>query len=91
MISTASHPRYRTLFLLLAATAISVAVSHDGAIGRLAGAGTLALAWFKGRLVLLDFMELRHAPLRWRLGFEGGLLIVTAVLIVMDVTATGRP
>jgi hypothetical protein len=36
--------------------------------------------------VLLDFMELRDAPRRWRLGFEGGLLVVTALLTLIYLT-----
>jgi hypothetical protein len=48
--------------------------------------GTLVLAFIKGRLILLDFMELRHAPWSWRLGFEGGLLTMTVILIVIDMT-----
>lgn len=32
----------------------------------------LAIAFVKGRLVILDFMELRHAPLMWRLILGAG-------------------
>jgi hypothetical protein len=34
----------------------------------------LAVAAFKARLVLLHYMELRHAPLGWRLAFEAWAL-----------------
>lgn len=74
---------HRTLFLLLAITGISFLISHDSAMRQLAWTGTLLLAGAKGRLVLLDFMELRHAPAPWRWGFEGGLLAVTALLAVL--------
>jgi hypothetical protein len=84
MLQTLFISRHRALALLLAATALSFLVSHDRAIGGLAGIATLVLAFLKARLVLLDFMELRHAPLPWRWGFEGGLLAVTAALIVID-------
>lgn len=84
MLQTLFASRHRAVALLLAATALSFLVSHDRAIGDLAGIATLVLAFLKGRLVLLDFMELRHAPLPWRWGFEGVLLAVTAMLIVID-------
>lgn len=86
MTGTGTSRRNSTLLVLLAATAISFLLSHDGALGVLAGGGTLALAGIKGRLVLLDFMELRDAPRRWRLGFEGGLLVVTALLTLIYLT-----
>jgi len=83
MINTGFINRYHTLALLLAATAISYLISHDSSNGWIAGIGPLSLAWFKGRLVILDFMELRHVPNIWRWGFEGGISVVTAILIVI--------
>jgi caa(3)-type oxidase subunit IV len=78
-----SNPQHRALLLLLIATAISFSVSHDSSIGILAGVATLGIAYFKVRLVMLDFMELRHAPLSWRLTFEGWFLVVSIVLITV--------
>jgi heme/copper-type cytochrome/quinol oxidase subunit 4 len=41
----------------------------------------LLMAGFKVRLVLLYFMELRHAPLLWRAGFEAWLLVCLGVIL----------
>jgi len=82
MRNTLSHPQHRALLVLLIATAISFHVSHDSSIGIWAGVAALAIAYVKARLVMLDFMELRHAPRSWRLVFEVSLLVVSTVLIM---------
>jgi hypothetical protein len=69
--------------MVLFATAISFSVSHDSSIGIWAGITTLVIAYFKARFVMLDFMELRHAPSSWRLAFEGWFLMVSIVLITV--------
>jgi nitric oxide reductase NorE protein len=80
MTGTGTSRRNSTLPVLLAAPR-SFLLSHDGALGVLGGRYTGSAGC--GRLVLLDFMELRDAPRRWRLGFEGGLLGVTALLTLI--------
>jgi len=55
-------------------------VRAGGIVGLAAAAGTLAIAYFKGRLVILDFMELRDAPIIWRAVFEGWLLVVSILI-----------
>lgn len=55
---------------------------NDGLVGLSIGISTLAIAWFKGRLVVLDFMELRHAPLLWRALIEGWLLLVSGLILL---------
>jgi hypothetical protein len=42
----------------------------------------LAIAFVKGRLVILDFMELRDAPLMWRLLLEGWLILVSSLILL---------
>jgi hypothetical protein len=42
----------------------------------------LAIAFVKGRLVILDFMELRNAPLLWRLLLEGWLIVVSSLILL---------
>lgn len=71
---------------LLAATAITWALGDSGLIepGRHGWAVPLilALAGVKGALVVLDYMELREAPVLWRrllLGWLGG---VSAVILL---------
>jgi hypothetical protein len=72
---------HRTLLILVVATAAAFALRGNEAAGLVVGLSTLAIAWLKGRLVVLDFMELRHAPRLWRGLVEGWLLLVTALLI----------
>ncbi|HET6718539.1 MAG TPA: cytochrome C oxidase subunit IV family protein [Rhodocyclaceae bacterium] len=67
--------------LLVMATGLTFAAGEFGAPGRLLILGVLALALFKGSLVILDFMELRHAPALWRRGVLGWLLFVVAGIV----------
>ncbi|WP_298213168.1 cytochrome C oxidase subunit IV family protein [Acidovorax sp.] len=70
---------------LLAATAITWWVGeHPGptGIGRGAALAVLGLALAKGVLIVLDYMELRHAPALWRrllLGWLGLTLLIVLV------------
>lgn len=67
--------------LMLATIATTWWLSKD-AFG--AKAGTIAIflvAAFKVRLVLLYFMELRHAPLPLRLVFEAWVLVCTGAIL----------
>ena len=70
---------------LLAATALSWWLGASGWLGRagLAGVALLfALAWAKALAVLLDFMELRHAPPAWRRGLVGALTALLALIVL---------
>lgn len=70
---------------LLAATAVTwrLGVGHTLAQGRLAlTALVLGLAWLKGLGVLLEFMELRHAPPGWRWALIGGLTVVVSLIFL---------
>jgi hypothetical protein len=82
MLTLVKSPLHRTLLILLVATVAAFWMRNDGLVGLSIGASTLAIAWFKGRLVVLDFMELRHAPLIWRALIEGWLLLVSACLFI---------
>ena len=82
MLDILKTPLHRSLLILLAATLAAFWMRNDGMVGLSIGATTLAIAWFKGRLVVLDFMELRHAPTAWRLLIEGWLLLVTGLIFV---------
>jgi len=46
-------------------------------------AAVFALALFKGAVVVLEFMELRHAPPLWRRLLLGWLVGVVALLLVL--------
>jgi hypothetical protein len=71
--------------LLVAATVLSWEVGHGVGFEdvRHAGIAILVVAFIKVRLVILDFMELRHAPLPFRIFGEIGPLVICALLIAM--------
>ena len=50
--------------------------------GTLAIVAMLAIAFVKGRLVILDFMELREAPKLWRILLEGWLILVSSLILL---------
>ncbi|KAA0108085.1 cytochrome C oxidase subunit IV family protein [Mycolicibacterium sp. P1-5] len=56
--------------ILVAATLASFALGADHGTGSLVAVAVLAIAAIKVRLVGLDFMELRHAPVPLRAAFE---------------------
>lgn len=66
--------------LLVAATVISWAVGAEHGTGSMVVLVVLAIAALKVRLVGLDFMELRHAPIPLRAAFEFYCFAIWAVL-----------
>jgi hypothetical protein len=66
--------------ILIAATGTSFAVGVEHATGSLVVLVVLAIATVKMRLVGLDFMELRHAPVPLRAAFEVYCLALFAAL-----------
>jgi len=66
--------------ILVALTLASFAVGADHGTGSLVVIGVLAIAAFKVRLVGLDFMELRHAPIPLRVIFEVYCVALWALL-----------
>ena len=40
------------------------------------------LAWLKGLGVILEFMELRHAPPAWRWALIGGLTLIVGLILL---------
>lgn len=56
--------------ILIAATVLSFAVGVEHGTGSLVAIAVLGLAAIKIRLVGLDFMELRRAPIPLRVAFE---------------------
>lgn len=70
--------------LLMTVTILARLIGHGPiADDRFASAAVIALAFVKVRLIGLDFMELRHAPLALRIAFEGWVLVVSGALIVL--------
>lgn len=70
---------------LVVATLITFGLGESGLAGR-AGIWTVllmfVLAYGKGMLVILDFMELRHAPALWRRLMVGWLSLVLMAIVL---------
>jgi hypothetical protein len=76
------NPANRAWLVLLVATGATWWLGEVGAAGTGAILAMLAITFIKGRLVILDFMELRGAPLMWRLLLEGWLILVGGLILL---------
>ena len=76
------NPINRAWLVLMIATAITWYLGEVGAAGTSAIVAMLLIAFVKGRLVILDFMELRQAPRMWRLLLEGWMLLVGSLILL---------
>ena len=76
------NPAHRAWLVLIIATGMTWYLGEVGAAGTAAIVAMLAIAFVKGRLVILDFMELRSAPLIWRVLLEGWLLLVSSLILL---------
>ncbi len=75
----------RSWVILLVATAITYWLGESGTAdktGTLAVFAMLGLAFIKGRLVIYDFMELRHAPTLWKILLVGWLGFVLGMIML---------
>ena len=68
---------------LVAATVLSWAVGAEHGTGSLVAVLVLGIAAIKVRLVGLDFMELRHAPVPLRAAFEAYCIGMWALLAAL--------
>ena len=66
--------------ILIVATLVSYGLGADHGAGSAAAVAVLGIAAIKIRLVGLDFMELRGAPIPLKALFEGYCLVLWAVL-----------
>lgn len=67
---------------LVAATLLSWwLVEHHTVPAQVATTAALAIAAFKARLVFLHFMELRNAPLPWRILFEAWAVLCASAIL----------
>ena len=69
------------LVLMLATCVTTWWLSKDGVSPVVAAVSIFLIAAVKARLVLMHFMELKNAPLPWRLVFEAWVLISTAAVL----------
>ena len=81
-MSFLKNTAHRAWLLLIIATSITWYLGEVGAAGTATIAAMLVIAFIKGRLVILDFMELRAAPRLWRLLLEGWLILVSALILL---------
>ena len=79
MLKNTAH---RACLVLMVATAITWHPGEVGAAGTSAIVAMLLIAFVKGRLVILDFMELREAPRMWRVLLEGWLILVSGLILL---------
>ena len=70
-------------FFLVAATLLSWEVGHGLGFDdlRYAGAAIIVIAFVKARYVILDFMEIRHAPPVMRIVGEVWVVLVCAAIV----------
>jgi len=71
--------------LLLAATALSWGLGIGALVHatRVAGTAIVVVAFFKIRLIMLEFMEIRHAPLFMRIGCEAWVLAICGGIVFL--------
>ncbi len=82
MMNALKNSAHRAWLVLIIATGMTWYLGEVGAAGTVAIVAMLAIAFIKGRLVILDFMELREAPLMWRLLLEGWLIVVSSLILL---------
>ena len=77
------------LMVLITGVSFWLTVGHGASAVHAASSAwsiVIVLAFVKARWVLLDFMELRSAPIKLRLLFEAFVVIVAAVLLLINWT-----
>ncbi|WP_428381788.1 cytochrome C oxidase subunit IV family protein [Nevskia ramosa] len=69
--------------LLIIATTLSWQLGHGVGFddARQAGAAILVVTFIKVRMVMRDFMEIRHAPRWMRLASDGWIVLITVLLV----------
>ena len=82
MISFLKNPVHRGWLILIIATITTWYLGEVGATGTASIVAMLVIAFIKGRLVILDFMELRDAPRMWRVLLEGWLILVSSLILI---------
>lgn len=69
--------------VLMVATIVSTwMLSKDAFSPLVATVGIYLIAAYKIRMVILRFMEIKHAPRPWRLYFEAWTVVVTGMILV---------
>lgn len=69
------------LFLVGATLGSAWLAEHHAFAGHLTGLFVMLVAFFKGRMIMMHFMEMRGAPSSWRLAFDIWGVAATAVIV----------
>ncbi|WEN42559.1 hypothetical protein CKCBHOJB_02158 [Thauera sp. GDN1] len=77
-------PRSSTILwvTLLLATLLTWSMGALGETGRWGVAALAVISFWKGAVIILDFMALRNAPLLWRAITMGWMIVVWAVIAI---------
>ena len=77
-------PRSSTILwgTLILATILTWSMGALGETGRWGVAVLAIISFWKGAVILLDFMALRNAPLLWRAVTMGWMILVWAVIAI---------
>lgn len=67
--------------LMIATCASTWWLAKDALSASTATALIMLIAAVKARLILIHFMEIGHAPLRWRLLFETWIVVCTGAVL----------
>ncbi|WP_445187819.1 cytochrome C oxidase subunit IV family protein [Pseudonocardia sp. Cha107L01] len=82
MVALLRRPVSVVWIVLMVLTCISTwCLSKDAFSPLVATVGIFLIAAFKVCLVVLHFMELRHAPIPVRLAFEAWIVVATGVIL----------
>ena len=78
------NPRTSTLLwvTLILATIATWAMGALGETGTWGVAVLAVISFWKGAVIILDFMALRHAPLLWRAVTMGWMVVVWAIIAI---------
>ena len=72
------------LFLVLATLCSGLLGEHHGMVGGIAAvAAIMFIAAIKGRAVILHFMEIKGAPLSWRILFEAWIWGICLLIVAI--------
>jgi hypothetical protein len=84
MAAYLKHPATAIWALLFGATCLSWFLGGYSADNPALGAiGIIAIALVKIRFIIMNFMEIRHAPSLWRWIFETWLLVTGTAMIAL--------
>ncbi|MGQ0622063.1 MAG: cytochrome C oxidase subunit IV family protein [Panacagrimonas sp.] len=69
------------LFLVCASVATYVLVEGQDLNVEWAVSGVMVIAAIKARMIVLHFMELKHAPVGWRVAYELWVIVATSLIL----------